>query len=204
MIIGAFNENGSTGRAYVYAGYADEDADGYAATEDCDDDEATVYPSAAEIAGDGINQDCDGVDSCYTDGDGDNYGTAVVIVGSSLNCGTGTGAAVSTDCDDTSPTVHPGAAEVVADDTDQDCDGVDSCYTDVDGDNYGTGVVVDGSTWTCGTGTGSPYASDCDDSSASVHPNATETVADGVDQDCNGVDSCYTDEDGGSPPPPPC
>ena len=31
--------------------------------EDCDDAESTVYPGASEIAGDGIDQDCDGSDA---------------------------------------------------------------------------------------------------------------------------------------------
>ncbi|MFN7143674.1 MAG: MopE-related protein, partial [Myxococcota bacterium] len=165
-------------------------------TTDCNDSSSTAYPGASETVADSVDQDCDGVDSCYTDSDGDNYGTTTIVDGSSLNCSTGTGAPVSTDCNDSSSTVYPGAAETTADGIDQDCDSVDSCYTDADNDNYGTTVVVDGSSLSCTTGTGAPVSTDCNDASSTVYPGASETVADGIDQDCDSVDSCYTDSDG--------
>lgn len=40
----------------------DEDGDGYAPPEDCDDADADVYPGAPETAGDGVDSDCDGED----------------------------------------------------------------------------------------------------------------------------------------------
>ena len=162
---------------------------------DCDDASNTDYPGASETVANGDDEDCDGVDSCYTDSDGDNFGTAVVVDGSTLDCVTGTGAAVSTDCDDTSATDYPGASETVADGDDEDCDGVDSCYQDVDNDNFGTATVIDGSSLNCTTGTGAPVATDCDDASNADYPGATEVVANGDDDDCDGVDSCYTDAD---------
>jgi len=39
-------------------------------------------------------------------------------------------------------------------------------------------------------------AGDCDDADAEVHPEATETYYDGVDQDCNGLSDYDADEDG--------
>jgi hypothetical protein len=162
---------------------------------DCDDTDASDYPNATETVANGDDEDCDGVDSCYTDSDNDNYGTTVVVDGSSLNCTTGTGAPVSTDCDDASSSDYPGATETVANGDDEDCDGVDSCYTDSDNDGYGTTVVVDGSTLDCASGTGATVSTDCDDASSSDYPGATETVANGDDEDCDGVDSCYTDSD---------
>lgn len=37
----------------------DEDGDGFDVTEDCDDDEETVHPGAAEVCSDGVINDCD-------------------------------------------------------------------------------------------------------------------------------------------------
>jgi hypothetical protein len=37
---------------------------------------------------------------------------------------------------------------------------------------------------------------DCDDRQASVHPDAQELPADGIDQDCDGKEICYVDQDG--------
>ena len=163
---------------------------------DCNDGIATIYAGATEVVADSIDQDCDSVDSCYTDSDNDNYGTAIMVDGSSLSCTTGTGAPVSTDCDDGDSADYPGAAETVANGDDEDCDGVDSCYTDVDNDNYGTAVVVDGSTLNCTTGTGAPVATDCDDADSGDYPGATETVGNGDDEDCDGKEGCYANADG--------
>jgi hypothetical protein len=256
--------------------YADADDDGYGGptttascdirsgyymtSTDCDDASSEVHPGAVEVVADGIDQDCDSVDSCYADADGDDYGTRIVVEGSSLSCSTGTGAPVSTDCnddiwsihpdaaevcdtantdedcdgladdadpsatgqstfysdadddgyggpttaaycdiptgfittstdcDDTSSEVHPGAAEIVGDGIDQDCDTVDSCYQDLDGDNFGTRVVVEGSSLACSTGTGAVAATDCNDANATINPSATE-VCDtaNTDEDCDGL-----------------
>ena len=43
VIVGAYGYDGDVGKAYLFAGYADADADGVASTSDCDDtDFATV------------------------------------------------------------------------------------------------------------------------------------------------------------------
>jgi len=42
----------------------DQDQDGWPIGEDCDDQDASVYPLAEEVCGDGIDQDCDGGDQC--------------------------------------------------------------------------------------------------------------------------------------------
>jgi len=42
---------------------ADDDGDGYVVDEDCDDHNADAWPGAPEIADDGIDQDCDGLDA---------------------------------------------------------------------------------------------------------------------------------------------
>ncbi len=59
--IGAFEYNPETD--------LDADGDGAIFSEDCDDDNASVYPDATEICGDGINNDCDAAtsDTCPSD-----------------------------------------------------------------------------------------------------------------------------------------
>lgn len=47
----------------------DGDGDGAWTVQDCDDDEATVFPGAEDVPADGVDQDCDGVDSGEPDPD---------------------------------------------------------------------------------------------------------------------------------------
>jgi hypothetical protein len=84
---------------------SDDDGDGWTIGEgDCDDTDGAVYPSAAEVAYDGIDQDCDGAD--LTDVDGDGYDAQE---------------AGGDDCDDDDGEINPDAEEV-ADGLDNDCD----------------------------------------------------------------------------------
>ncbi len=72
------------------------------------------------------------------------------------------------DCDDTDPTVHPGAEET-CDGKDNDCDGeVPAGENDADGDGI------------------RGCEGDCDDSAAEIHPGAEE-LCDERDGDCDGV-----------------
>ncbi len=41
----------------------DLDGDGHVAEDDCDDTNSDIFPGAPEVADDGIDQDCDGVDA---------------------------------------------------------------------------------------------------------------------------------------------
>ena len=179
----------------------DADADGYASTSDCDDDDPSVHPGADELC-DGIDNDCDGfVDdddpsgigetTSWADVDGDGFGDPSAA---SAWCAIPSGyVADDGDCDDDDPTIHP-AADELCDGVDNDCDGLvddddspvvggGAWYPDDDADGYGDpGAMVTA----CMQPSGHlAEAGDCDDGDASAHPGADERC-DGVDNDCDG------------------
>ncbi len=189
-----YNCDGSTG-------YADDDSDGWAACEDCDDDEASAYPGGTEMPVDGIDGDCDGYEACYIDGDGDGYRADETTTRGSLSC-TATGEASagtdSGDCDDADASVSPAATETTGDEVDQDCDGVESCYADDDGDSYHDGATtVESTDADCGD-VGEALAAntgDCDSARSDVFPGADESdCTDPTDYNCDGSTG-YTDAD---------
>lgn len=91
----------------------DKDRDGYTkASGDCDDDDPMVHPGAFDTPMDGLDQNCDGLDSADSDGDGvDGYPDG-------------------DDCDDTRAEVFPGAIEIVLNGIDENCDGSDLAGTE--------------------------------------------------------------------------
>lgn len=176
----------------------DDDNDGDPDTTDCATTDATRYTGASEILADGVDQDCDSVDSCYRDADKDGYGSTTIVDALTLTCTKASSeSANSDDCDDTTSSRSPAATETVGDSVDQDCDGVDDCYVDSDGDGYGTTSVITGDGLVCSTALGEAKVStDCDDASAADYPGATEIVDNGDDDDCNTFEACYQDSDG--------
>ena len=174
---------------------------------DCDDADATRHPDVVETC-DHVDNDCDGIvdngveHTLYMDSDGDGWGAlGLTMTGCLGRPGT---SAETGDCDDTDPTVHPGATET-CNHSDDDCDGtIDngvqvSLYADADGDGWGDDAhPVSDCPGTPGTASA---AGDCDDADATSHPGATETC-DHSDNDCdgtidNGVQaSLYVDADG--------
>jgi hypothetical protein len=186
------------------AGYVEDDTD-------CDDTDPDINPGATEICGDGIDQDCNGVDpACsagkgkkyyYRDADSDTYGDPNdVVVAKNPPEGYVNN---NVDCDDTDPDTYPGAAEVADDGIDQNCNGYDltTYYADTDSDTYGDanssqqvddaqpdGYVLDDT--------------DCNDSDPDVNPAAIESC-DGIDNNCDTqidegcpVNTYYRDLDG--------
>lgn len=110
------------------------------------------------------------------------------------------------DCDDTDPSRFPGAVDS-CDGNDNDCDGqVDedagsTWYPDRDGDGFGDETEP---SMACEPGEGwVQLGADCDDTRASINPDATETC-DGADEDCDdaiddnvdGAPAWYVDADG--------
>jgi len=146
----------------------DTDGDGTPDELDCGPLAPTIHPGANDDYGDQIDSDCDGMDGVDVDNDGYPSNVADNLAYRDLQ-----------DCDDADPTVNPGAAEVLGDGIDQDCDGVDG--TDADGDGYGS-VLTGGL--------------DCDDENPSTHPAAADPMGDGIDRNCDGVDGEDADRDG--------
>ena len=203
MAIGALGDD--AGVVYAYnGGCRDIDRDGTCASSDCDDDDPDRYPGAVETVGDGIDQDCDGGDTCYVDADDDGYlvDTTSTVASTDLDCtDPGEGAATDPidDCDDGDASVNPSADEGYGDGVDQDCDGTEICFVDADGDGYSSDsdTVVSEAIDCSGTTerTASDPGGDCDDDDPTLNPGATELIDDGIDQDCDGGDTCYADLD---------
>jgi hypothetical protein len=170
---------------------------GFAATSgDCNEANPTIYPGATEVPVDGVDQNCDTLESCYRDNDRDDYGTATVQTSTDLTCKRGTAAPNTLDCNDNAVAINPAATEITADGVDQNCNGLENCWLDADLDDYGVSTsIVSSADLTCKSGTAAPNTTDCNDNSAAVRPNATETPADRVDQNCDGRELCYRDTD---------
>jgi hypothetical protein len=128
-----------------------------------------VHPGVFdEVPGDGVDQDCDGFESCLEDSDGDGFGgtfTSVPLGTACADVGAG-------DCDDADPRVFPGAEDPPYDGVDANCDGAD----DFDADGDGLADVRHG-------------GDDCDDDDASV---GSETVDWHPDCDGDGVGAAAT------------
>ena len=178
----------------------DNDFDGFSENNgDCDDTNAQVYSGAEEIC-DGLDNDCDDlVDEdagsiFYQDSDGDGFGGSTTI----QSCTQPSGYVVQGgDCNDSDATINPSSVEV-CDGIDNNCDGVvdegltSTFYQDLDGDGFGSSITVQSCTQLSG------YVAqdgDCDDSDATINPNASE-IEDGIDNDCDGEIDDGFDVDG--------
>lgn len=136
----------------------DADLDGWSwCGGDCDDNEALINPSSAEVAGNGRDDDCDGTidetaNPVGSDDDGDGFSE------------------LDGDCDDLVAAISPLALEIV-NQVDDDCnDRIDDATDRYDDD-------LDGY---------SERQGDCDDTNRLVSPAVAETT-DGIDNDCDGV-----------------
>ena len=194
--------------------FLDEDADGFGTYEnpiyrceplpgytdndlDCDDSNPTVYPEAPEIC-DELDNNCDElVDEGltfpqYADVDEDGFGNIEEVV---EFCTPKEGYTEdSSDCDDSTNLVFPGAPEL-CDGLDNNCDeeidnnpvNAPDWFLDIDGDGfYGTPTLP----LCTAPPDSSPLSDDCNDNDQSISPNAQE-ICDEIDNNCDGV----TDDD---------
>ncbi|MCO4744351.1 MAG: putative metal-binding motif-containing protein [Proteobacteria bacterium] len=167
---------------------------------DCNDNDNSIYPNAADDCN-GVNNDCDGdtdedspPPTWYADTDNDTYGDA----NATREACTQPNRYVTdnSDCNDNNNSIYPNQADD-CNDVDNDCDGsVDEdepptlWYRDSDIDTYGD---RDDSVSACTQPAGRVADdTDCDDNANATHPNATETC-NGIDDDCaDGVDEGFT------------
>ncbi len=146
---------------------------------------------------------CDGVETCYVDADGDGFrpaASALTVAPSDTDCddaGEALSLAALDDCDDGDPAVRPGATELAGDGVDQDCDDVDPalCHLDLDADGFGSIILLADADGSCTDAGQAPDGSDCDDGNAAVHPGASEATGDNLDSDCDGAEFCLIDLD---------
>ena len=194
----------------------DFDGDGWADAQDCGPSDPAISPSAEDLVGDGIDNNCDGLDGVDYDGDG---------YASELSGGD--------DCNDAEPNFHPGASDLwsAENGADENCDNIDG--VDADGDGYPGNAPTDSDDFDCndqdasvnpgveedpktpvddncddlaadvdedGYESGTGPGNDCDDDNDAIHPGAKE-LCDAIDQDCdNDLVETFDDLDGdGSP-----
>ncbi len=181
----------------------DADGDGFGqecpAGDDCDDTNAMINPAIPEDlvrnCGDGIDNNCDGVEAPCGETDNDEDGssseedcddnnpminpqaTEIPYNGVDEDCNPdtrdddvdGDGYPMAEDCDDREVTINPEATDIPGNGVDEDCDGMDRVPLNEDGDGDGV-TEADG---------------DCNDEDAAINPGADEVPYNGRDDDCN-------------------
>ncbi len=201
----------------------DVDGDGHSPPADCDDGNPNVHPGAAEICGNGVDEDCSGSDLAC----GGNLVTfwydppaphalqlvTIVVTGGVgyTNIGlqvTGPGGGLlptlvgidgscvgdpALDCHWTYELAFPQAGTYAL-----------TFVADPSATVYGTdSIVVTDAPVTDADGDGYEVPADCNDGDANVHPGAAEICGNNVDEDCDGSDqSCVSDGDGDGYAPP--
>ena len=165
---------------------------------DCDDANIDIHPGAFEICDGGIDNNCLGLadddeipaallPNWYTDLDGDLWGGEWL----SSSCDPPEGVSYTGtpgDCNDANADISPWATEV-CDGINNDCDletdedVTSTFYADADEDGFGDpSTALEACEAPEGWITDND---DCNDADASIHPGATEIIADEIDSDCD-------------------
>ncbi|WP_282136886.1 MopE-related protein [Seonamhaeicola maritimus] len=182
----SYGDSGDSGTSFCF-----DPGAGYSMTNnDCNDGDNGIHPGATEIAGNGIDEDCNGLYGWYQDNDGDGHGSTTIVETANSTVGTNQ-SALNDDCNDSDAAIYPGNTEV-CDGKDNDCangadDGLTFTTYYIDGDNDSYGDENDSGTSFCSNpGVGySTTNDDCDDGNMDVNPGATEIPGNGLDDDCN-------------------
>ena len=175
----------------------DQDNDGFTVCEgDCDDNSAIRYPGATEICNnqdedcdtiidEGFDQDNDGYTVCEGDCNDNNnavYPGATEVCGNSIDddCASGDLACVVPGCTNASACNYNPAATI----NNGTCTFAITYYLDADNDGYAVSTTSSCSNPGAGYTTSVLPLTDCNDSSSSVYPGASEVCGNGVDDDC--------------------
>jgi hypothetical protein len=158
----------------------DLDLDGFLrCDDDCNDNSANVFPGQVETVSDGIDANCNAMEACFQDVDGDMARTDVGVEGLDFQCST--------------PPSAPPAWPIDCDDNDVTITWSGDWELDDDFDTFGNGVI--GLTQCADPGAGYVLPGgelDCDDADGDRFPGAEDACNDGVDSDCDTLDTCRT------------
>ena len=167
---------------------------------DCNDQDASINPSATEICDD-IDNNCDGqIDedlqlyTYYLDSDNDTFGDDAISIQICYDVPAVGYVVDNTDCVDDDAAINPAAIEI-CDDIDNNCDGqIDEdlplfkYYLDNDKDGFGDASEEIEICYNTPPDNYVTDNTDCDDDNPAINPSEVDIPDNGIDEDCSGVD----------------
>ncbi|MBU3727649.1 MAG: hypothetical protein FGM37_00145, partial [Phycisphaerales bacterium] len=190
----------------VVGTFCDGGASRSALAGDCNDAYTYISPAGTEVCDSyspARDEDCDGLSdnadpsaldsgksNFYLDGDRDGYGAGNAERFCDLPAKYSSN---PDDCNDTNAGISPGDAEITADGIDQNCDGSEICFEDLDSDGYRTGITrvsVDSDCDDLLEALDSDPGGDCDDAYSYISPagaEACDAYTPARDEDCDNL-----------------